>query len=283
LRPYAPIVTSRPVNFVTLPGGQRVHVERYGDRGAPILLIHGFGASTYCFRHLGPELARDHRVFAIDLNGFGYTERPDDTEAYNLDGQARLVIETARQLQLDRVHLVGHSFGAVVALRAAELDPRRCDQLVLACPASSIGLPAVMRFTPTRYLLYPFVRIQLSSPAAFRAAARTAFYQPGLPAPEDSEVIRNQLLVEGFTEAYHGFGHAIDPEPGKRLPAGENLRKPILVMAGRHDRIIPLGLVRSTTRHLHRPKLVVLENSGHAAMEEEPRAMAREIRRFLSQ
>lgn len=282
LRPYAPIVTSRPVNFVTLPAGQRVHVERYGQHGPPILLIHGFCASTYCFRHLAPQLARDHRVFAIDLNGFGYTQRPGDPEAYNLDGQARLVIETAKQLKLDRVHLVGHSFGAVVALRAAELDPQRCDRLVLTCPAASVGLPLVMRFTPTRYLLYPFVRLQLSSPEGFRATARNAFHQPGLPTLEDSEVCRNLLLVEGFTDAYHGFGHAIDPKPGKQLPAGENLRKPILVIAGRHDRIIPLDLVRSTTRHLHHPELVILENSGHAAMEEEPRAMARHIRRFLS-
>ncbi len=281
LRPYAPIVTSKPVNFVTLTGGQRVHVERYGHRGPAVLLIHGFCASSYCFRHLAPELARDHRVFAIDLNGFGYTERPRDPAAYDLDGQARLVNETTQKLGLTRVNFVGHSFGAVVALRAAELEPRRCDRLVLACPASSVGLPALLRFTPTRYLLYPFVRMQLSSPQAFRAAASTAFYQPGLPTLEDSEVFRNQLLVEGFPDAYHGFGRAIDPEPGKQLPAGENLRKPILVIAGRHDRVIPLGNVRSTTRHLHHPQLVILENSGHGAMEEEPRAMARYIRRFI--
>lgn len=282
LRPYAPIVTSEPVKFVTLPSGQRVHVDRYGGQGRALLLIHGFGASSYCFRYLGPELTRDHRVFAIDLNGFGYTERPDDADAYNLDGQARLVIETVKQLGLDRVDLVGHSFGAVVALRAAELDPQRCGRLVLACPAASTGLPMLMRFTPSRYLLYPFVRLELSSPKAFQAASRTSFYQPGLPTLEDSEVYRNQLLVEGFTHAYHGFGHAIDPEHGKKLPAGENVRKPILVIAGRHDRVIPLDLVHSTTEHLHRPKLVILENSGHAAMEEEPRAMARQIRRFLA-
>ena len=141
----------------------------------------------------------------------------------------------------------------------------------------------LMRFTPTRYLIYPFARMQLSSAKAFRATARNSFYQPGLPTLEDSEVFRNQLLVEGFTDAYHGFGHAIDPKPGKHLPAGEKVRKPILVIAGRHDRVIPLSLVQSTTQHLYRPKLVILENSGHAAMEEEPRTMARQVDRFLSQ
>jgi pimeloyl-ACP methyl ester carboxylesterase len=283
LRPYAPIVTSRPVNFVTSSSGQRIHVERLGRHGSPVVLIHGFCSSTHSFRLLAPRLARHHRVFAIDLNGFGYTQRPHDPAAYDLEGQAALVRETLDRLGLGKVDLVGHSFGSVVALRVAEMQPRRVGRLVLISPASSVApMPLVMRFPPARHLMYPFMRLYLSSPRAYQSLLKGAYHQPNMPRLADSEVYRNQLLVEGFHDAYHGFGHAMNSKIGGVLSAGDEVRQPVLILAGRHDQIVPLPMIRSATAHLRRAKLVVLDNCGHSAMEEAPARTAREIHRFLA-
>ncbi len=277
------MVTSRPVNFVTSSSGQRIHVERFGTHGPPVVLIHGFCSSSYSFRQLAPLLARHHRVYAIDLNGFGYTQRPHDPAAYDLDGQAALVRETLDRLGLGRVDLVGHSFGAVVALRVAELQPRRIGRLVLISPATAIApMPLLMRFPPARHLMYPFLRLYLSSPRAYRSLLEGAYHQPGLPRLADSEIFRNQLLVEGLHNAYHGFGRAMNTGMADVLPAGQAVKQPVLILAGRHDRIVPLATIRSTTPHLPRAKLVVFEDCGHSAMEEAPDKTAREIHRFLA-
>ena len=282
LRPFAPVVTSRPVNFVTSSAGQRIHVEHFGRHGSPIVLIHGFCASSYCFRLLAPRLARDHRVYALDLNGFGYTQRPHDPAAYDLDGQAALVRETLDRLGLGKADLVGHSFGAVVALRVAEMQPRRVGRLVLISPATTIApMPALMRFPSARYLMYPIMRLYLSSPRAYLWLLRGAFHHPDRLRLADSEVYRNQLLVEGFTDAYNGFGRAMNSKPGV-LPTGDAVRQPVLIIAGRHDMLVPLDTIRSSTAHLPQAKLVVFEDCGHSAAEEAPDKTARQIDRFLA-
>lgn len=108
-----------------------------------------------------------------------------------------------------------------------------------------------------------------------------AIHDPAMPALEDREVDRNQLLVEGCDNPFHGFRRAINPDLGEALPAGEDVCQPTLVIAGRHDPLIPLPLVDRTTNHLNRGQLVILEDSAHSGMEEQPQEVARRIREFL--
>ncbi len=282
LRPYAPIVTSRPVNFITASSGQRIHVERYGTHGSPVVLIHGFCSSSYSFRMLAPQLARHHRVYALDLNGFGYTQRPHDRTAYNLEGQTALVRETLDRLGLRKVDLVGHSFGAIVALRLAETQPRRVGRVALISPATSVApMPLVMRLAPARTLMYPFMRLYMSSPRAYQSLIKGAFYQPDMPRLADSEVYRNQLLVEGLYDAFQGFGESMNSKMVEVLAAGEGVRQPVLIVAGLHDKLVPLATIRSSLPLLPQAKLVVFQDCGHSAMEEAPKRTAREIHRFL--
>src|SRR4051812_7783862 len=74
----------------------RLHYEEHGT-GSPILLLHGFGANTYTWRYIAPALARNHTVIAVDLKGFGQSDKPFD-ERYSALDQAELLTE----LILDR-------------------------------------------------------------------------------------------------------------------------------------------------------------------------------------
>src|SRR5262252_10142994 len=69
----------------------RLHYQDEGE-GSPLLLIHGFGASSYTWRHIAPSLARDHRVIAVDLKGFGQSDKPFD-ERYSVFDQADLLAQ----------------------------------------------------------------------------------------------------------------------------------------------------------------------------------------------
>ncbi|MBE3110073.1 MAG: alpha/beta fold hydrolase, partial [Acidobacteria bacterium] len=92
----------------------RLFVEEKGE-GKPVLLIHGFGASTFTWRGVAPELAQDNHVIAVDLKGFGQSDKPLD-ERYAASDQAALLAQLIEARDLRDLTLVGHSYGGGIAL-----------------------------------------------------------------------------------------------------------------------------------------------------------------------
>jgi pimeloyl-ACP methyl ester carboxylesterase len=101
---------SLPGRFLNI-GGQRVFYHRSG-RGSPVVLIHGYLVSHWCWREVIRGLADAHDVIAIDLPGFGESDRPAPT-AYRYDAPAFMetVLGVLDALDLTRASLVGHSMG----------------------------------------------------------------------------------------------------------------------------------------------------------------------------
>src|SRR5919106_720766 len=113
----------------------------YRDEGSgpPLLLIHGFGASTFTWRYVAPDLARTNRVIAVDLKGFGQSDKPFD-ERYSVYDQAELLAQLIQEKDLRDLTLVGHSFGGGVALLLALEAKERL--------AGRISRLRVVRFVP---------------------------------------------------------------------------------------------------------------------------------------
>ncbi len=279
LRSFPEVAASLPKEDLVAVSGQRVYVERWGHEGPHLVLLHGFAASTFSFRKLGPLLGKSHRVIAIDLNGFGFTERPTASSAYSLEGQVALVTAVLDQLKICRASLVGHSFGGQIALHWADQKPERVDSLVLISPPTQLERPPwPLRLGPVRVALYPLMRLALSRPSQFRKLISRAYHQKNLLTVEVSEAYRERLLVEGLGRAYRGFGASLSsaPAPSPRPD------QPIVVVAGRHDEVIPLEDLEAFVVGLPHAHLHVLEKSGHSSPEEEPRALARTIQDFLN-
>ena len=110
-------------------------------QGPPILLLHGFGACAYTWRYLIPPLAAEHRVFTLDLKGFGLSDKPDDGH-YAVADQAEMVADFIRRQDLHDLVIMGHSMGGAVTLmtylKLRETDPGRIQKLVLI---DSAGYP----------------------------------------------------------------------------------------------------------------------------------------------
>ena len=91
-------------------GNIKTHYVHQGEKGRPIVLIHGFGSNTYSWRKNVPVLAKDYRVYALDLKGFGLTEKPKDGQ-YHLNAYADHVLGFIETMKLERPILVGNSMG----------------------------------------------------------------------------------------------------------------------------------------------------------------------------
>ena len=82
-----------------------ISITRIQGQGAsPLLLIHGFGTSTYTWRHIAPELAQTHRVIAVDLKGFGKSDKPFDSR-YSVFDQAELLAELIEERRICAISL----------------------------------------------------------------------------------------------------------------------------------------------------------------------------------
>lgn len=282
LTPYQDAIAKLPQeNFLTFRS-RKVHVEEHGS-GPPLLLLHGFAASTYSFHKLVPLLAEHFRVVAMDYYGFGYTERPKTTDEFGFDAQLELIRHVMKTKRMGPATVLGQSYGGTLALLLAQSDPGLVERLVLISAMAEFGdSPAWVRSPVTRWLGYPASRLLLSSPKRFRAMQQRAYHREEVLTAEVAEAYRARLLIEGLKETYFAFtaGMASGASPALHLTG---VKLPVLVMAGRHDRIVPLESAQRLVAALPDARLLVLEESGHSAPEEEPATVAKAIREFAGQ
>jgi pimeloyl-ACP methyl ester carboxylesterase len=141
--------------MLTLASRLRVRLVESGPAdGAPLILIHGWGACVYTFRYAIDALARTgRRVIAFDLRGHGLSDKPVARGEYTTDalvGDVRDVLDT---LQIQRADILGHSLGGGVALQFALAHAARIRRLVLVAPVglTKIRLPAIGHFLTPRF------------------------------------------------------------------------------------------------------------------------------------
>lgn len=259
--------------------GQRVHLERAG-RGEPVVLLHGFGCSSYAWRGVTAALARRYEVVAPDLNGFGWTERPRDGEAYTLQGQESLVWGLLDELGIDRAHLVGHSYGGGLAIWMAWRRPERVRTLTLVAAAlPEYSVQQRQSWARFRGLNGVLLRFFVLRRGAVRRALRASVCDPAVVTDEMVEAYRRRLLVEGLDDAFHGLMAPSDTQVPKVDLADLDL--PVLAVWGDSDGLIPFTLAEPYLLRLPRRRIVVLERCGHAPMEERPAELAAHLLDFL--
>ncbi len=280
LRPFSDVRREIPPDRFVRVGEQLVHVEQAGA-GEPVVLLHGFGASTYSWRKVIPDLARSYRVVAIDLNGFGYTQRPKDRASYTREGQGLLVLGVLDELGIDRAHVFGHSYGGGLTLYLASRHPERFLSMVLV--DSSAPTYSDDRRNPAaalRPFSLLFVRSVALRASAIRRSLERSFWDDSKVTPELVQAYLDRLKVEGVGDAYVGL--TAPAPPGERV----DLRKidvPALILWGAHDEIIAPSGGRRAAEMLPRAGFVLMEESGHLPMEEEPEAFLRAVLPFLKQ
>ncbi|MGZ4410268.1 MAG: alpha/beta fold hydrolase [Gaiellaceae bacterium] len=256
--------------------GKLVAYRRWGARGTPIILLGGFIVPSSVWDGVGKRLARDHRVFALDLPPFGYTERRGP---YTLRGWIDLVRAFETHLGLHHPVLVGHSLGAAVVVADALWHPADPKGIVLidGDAISAGGAPSWV----SKVLVGPWFtsvyRIVTSSDWIFRRGLAGAYPTHPSFTREFLEEWERPFKVQGTLDAFRAtLQYGIQ---GFHLAQLRAVRVPALVLWGAHDTVDSVSAGRRSAQALRAP-FHLLASAGHLSMLAAPDAIARTVDSF---
>ena len=257
------------VRFVTLVTQTRVRILECGESGdVDVVLLHGWVASAYSFRHQLASLpAAGARCVAVDLRGFGLSDKPRGRGSYTMDGYIADLDALLDALALKRVVLVGHSMGGGIALTYALARPDRVRGLALLSPTGVV---------PVAFLTLPKLMPRaLASAGEGRLVPRRmarwilrhlAYGDPSRVTTRDIDEYWAPTQLPGFSLAARASAEEFDWRPieAKRLGA---VAIPSVVILGEKDRLIrnaagPAQTIRGAT--------VRVLDTGHCVHEERP-------------
>ncbi|MDO8964566.1 MAG: alpha/beta hydrolase, partial [Coriobacteriia bacterium] len=241
--------------FTTI-GGISVHYKMWGmpsqiasssattgSVDTAIVLLHGFGASTFSWHTVAGALSERLPVVAFDRPAFGLTERPmtwSGPDPYAPEAQADLTVKLMDRLGIRRAVLIGHSAGGTVAALVAARYPDRVAAVILEDPAVFNGGPPAFLAPVFRTPQFRRIGPLLSRSLAGQAGTdfiKSAWHDPSRITAETYEGYRTPLRTTDWDEALWLL--TIAPRPSDVPGVVRTIRAPVLFMTGDDDRIVP--------------------------------------------
>lgn len=264
--------------------------------GVPVIFLHGGpGEGSQVFQAIGgPQLERTQRVVYLDQRGSGRSDRPADPSNYSIDIMVDDIEHLRRRLGVSKIVLLGHSFGANLALEYAARYPASTAAVVLAAAPSHL----------LRSLDLQCERLQTEDPAAYERAveglppgafprcntmqaysgeAARAFARRNLfPDPAVAKTVNELEVAHGL----RGAGEVARALFQKgyltyRFTKAAQVTAPVLMIAGGKDMQANVEPQREFVRTLQRGRLLEYPQSGHYMFAEDPVRFARDVNDFL--
>ncbi len=254
--------------------------------GSATLLIHGLGDEADTWRHLLPPLSAQRRVIALDLPGFGRSDKPD--RSYSVPFFQAALLDLLDTLGIEQAILIGHSLGAVIAHSLALGSPTRVDRLVLiggslVARSQKVDLVTMMFLIPGlgEWL---YTRLRKDPEAAYRTLE--PYYSNLDDFPEADREFLFQRVNErvwsdgqrrAFLSAFRQLARWI-PRQQRGLPSRlASLDVPTLVVWGGADRINGVENGRALVDLQPSARLIVVPGGGHNLHQQEPEVVLQAI------
>lgn len=276
--------------------------SRQPGSSTPLILLHGFGASIGHWRHNLPELAQHHTVYALDMLGFGASEKaaaPYDTAFW-----AEQVYDFWQTFVRQPVVLVGNSTGSMIALTAAAKYPDMVQGLVMINlpDASVLESPQWVKQTIASLAVLATPLLQLAkglvtspivfntvfhlirSPRFMRLWAKQAYSSADALTEELLEILSLPAFDRGAAAALRAM-IAGNKSAGKDLTAKTilpRLQIPMLLLWGQQDMMVPPKLGPLFVKHNPNLTLVEIEQAGHCPHDERPEQVNRVVLEWLA-
>lgn len=286
-----PNVSATPIEskWITVDG-MRIHYLSAGGSGSPVVLLHGAGIDS---AHLSwveviEPLAREHRVFAPDLPGYGQSDRPD--VLYNAEFYITFLAHLLDALQLPKASLVGLSMGGAIVLGFTLAHPERVEKLV---PVDPYGIMPKVAWHRTSYLYVhsPLNELSYWLFAQSRSMVRWSLASSLISSPER---LTDQLIDEVYAASKH-------PQAGKAFSSFQRhdltwdglrtnyldrlseIKAPTLFIHGEKDPGVPLTYARQAHERVKGSRLHVMQGCLHWPMRDRPEEFNRVLGAFLQE
>ena len=265
--------------------GVKIKYDEFGN-GDPIILLHGFGVSSYSWHDVSKPLSQKNRLFLIDLKGFGKSDKPLD-DKYSISDQAEIIISFIQKNNLRNLILAGHSIGGAVALQTAlrcikmENNPLK-GLILLDSPAYKQRLPAfiqILKIPILNKLILAFFPAKL----CVKLVLKKCFF-------DDTKI--TDEMVKNYSRFFDlaGSTHALITTAKKIIPKNideitskyREIKIPTLIIWGEQDKVIPLSVGQKLNQTIPNSKLAVIPDCGHMPTEEKPKETTEIISEFLN-
>lgn len=258
-------------------GGTRTHYSDEGN-GSPLILLHGGGAGADSYGNWGatiPLFAEHYRTIAVDMIGFGKTDKPDpETSTYSQAARVEHLRSFMNALKIPKAMLVGNSMGGATALGLAAYSPAMVQKLVLM---GSAGLNTTIHED-----LLPVINYDFSREGMIRLIR--ALVNKDFKIDEALVSYRHTNSLEsGTRRAYGAIMKWIRDQGGLFYPPEviSRVACPTLIVSGKNDKVVPLENAYRFLGLIGRSWGYIIPNCGHWAMIEHPADFAHAALNFL--
>lgn len=274
--------------FINIDGID-IHYREIQKEGSLILLLHGYGSSTYSWEKVMVPLSQFGTVVAYDQPAFGLTERINydrymEQNPYSFDFQVSMVAKMMDGLNEEKAILIGNSAGGTVAMAAVLKYPDRIKAIILVDSAVKNGSPVPswiqpLLYTPQLNILGPlFVR---SIRERGLEILKLAWYDPTKITEDDLLNYQKPLKIPDWDKALWEFTKA------NRVNDIENnlseIKIPALIISGTDDKIIPKEQSIWLANEIENSELVLIPECGHVPQEECPQEFLNAVSTFLTE
>ncbi|WP_085524157.1 alpha/beta fold hydrolase [Tuberibacillus sp. Marseille-P3662] len=263
--------------------GVIIYYEVHGcptEEAKPVLIfVHGYLSSLFSFRFLYPHLAHSYTIYALDLPGFGDSEK-SKTFHYSLENYGRLILSFMDQLTISRAVLIGHSMGGQICLNTARQSPGRIQKVIGLSVAGYMGrvnkkLKLATYLPFSSYLLrYYMNKNDVTQQFSLVVYNRSAITQ---------DMMEAYLKPLKRIDFYHSLKRLARHREGdmnaKQL---SDIKQPVLLLWGKEDKVVPLKTGERFLQDLPNAQLQAFDETGHLLPEERPQQVSAAINRFLS-
>jgi len=251
-------------NYIKLRNVNINYIEK-GKEGNNIVFLHGLGGNTSTFRYCIEEISKNNKVYALDLKGFGYSERILNSN-HSLEEQAKILLEFLNKKNIPKAVVVGHSMGGEITLLAYNMDPKKFSKIILI---DSSGLENSPRFL-LKFINQPIVDVVyyklFIKESSFRKVLRTIFFNNAFI---DKEVVQNYYTPFKIEDSNKVFLNIM--KGFKRYNISDilaNISIPTLIIWGKNDTWINVKHGYKFKELIKNSKLEIIPEAGHLCIEE---------------
>ncbi|MFG6497222.1 alpha/beta hydrolase [Fictibacillus sp. UD] len=245
-----------------------------------VVLVHGFLSSTVSFRQLLPYLTKKYKVIALDLPGFGQSEK-STSFIYKLTNYGQLILDFLDQLHIQDVILIGHSMGGQICMHAAKNSPKRIEKLILLGCCSYVKRASRSLIACSYLPLFTWGMRSWIQRKDVKQNLLSVLHDTKLVTEEMIESYKKPISEAAFIDSLirllrHREGDMCSQEL-------KDIQQPVLMIWGKEDQVMPVKTGYRLKHDLPNAELIVYEKCGHLLMEEKPQEICHEITRFIEQ